>query len=177
MTEPPGIGEAMMKLLARAIEGSETLCRVIAVATLSVAETLFGLLQSGLVHDTERVKESLIRKMEAEADEKTADAQRKLAEAAEAANHATLLKGRTAREVAERKAKAEAAKIEADAEAARMDAGTRRMQAIAEGQAKLLDAISKLRQEGGDVFLSKENLESILRLPPVDSKPQEDETE
>jgi hypothetical protein len=67
-------------------------------------------------------------------------------------------------------------KIEAkaDLEIKKQDADTRRITAIAEARARILEAASKLRQEGGEWFLSKENLQTILRLPlPPDDPPKD----
>lgn len=123
------------------------------------------LLNAHVVTDIARIKESLIRKLESEADEKRADADRKMAEAAEAANHATLHKRKDViAQAARQLKKAEAAKTEAEADAIRMDAETRRLEAVAAAQSRLLEAIAKLRAEGGDVFFSKENLQQIVRL-------------
>jgi len=166
MTEPAlGFGTRLVRYIGNVIDGPKLLGRYIAIGTLSVAETLSDLLKAHVVTDIARVKESLIRKTEAEGDEKRAEADRKAAEAVEAANRATLHKRRDVIAKAERQLKqAEAARTKAEAEAIRMDAETRRIEAVAGAQARLLEAIAKLRGEGGDVFLSKENLYQILRL-------------
>jgi hypothetical protein len=44
----------------------------------------------------------------------------------------------------------------------RMDAETRRLQAIAECEVKLLEALSKLRQEGGELAIDPEQLQRLL---------------
>jgi uncharacterized membrane protein YqiK len=166
MTEPAlGFRTRLARYIGTAIDGPKFLGRYIAIGTLSLAETLLELVNAHIVTDIARIKESLIRRIEAETDEKRAEADRKTAEAAEAANRATLHKRQDAIAKAERQQKqAEAAKTEAEADAIRADAETRRIEAVAGAQARLLEAIAKLRKEGGDVFFSKDNLQQILRL-------------
>jgi len=158
-------GELLAKFVGRAVKGPKTLSRFILGSIFSLADTVLRLLQAGAFTDIRRMKESLIRNMEAESDEKVAEANRKLADAAEAANRADLPKRRDALAMLERrKLEAEAAKTEAEARAIRLDAETRRLQAIGDATAKLMEAASKLRQDGGEVFFSQRNLEEILRL-------------
>jgi hypothetical protein len=152
------------------------------IATLSVAETVLDLLKLGLVSDIRRIKEADLQTIEAEKDEKKATAQLRLAEAQEASNRATLAKRKDVLAQAEKAKKAaEAAKVQAEADAIRMDAETRRIRAVTEGQARLLESISRLRQEGGDVYFREENLVEILRLelpaPEKDESQQEPPTE
>ena len=159
MSEPAlGFGTRLARYIGTAMDGPKFLGRYIAIAALSVAETLLELVNAHVVTDIARVKEPLIRRIEVETD-------RKVAEAAEAANRATIHKRRDAIAKAERRQKqADAAKTEAEADAIWMDAETRRLEAVAGAQARLLEAIAKLRAEGGDVFFSKDNLQQILRL-------------
>lgn len=160
---PPGLGSAVWKGLASAVRGSKDLARVTWIATLSSAEILLTLIKSGLVTDICRVKETLIERMEAETESIRADAEKRVAEAAEAASKADLPKRKDAIARAERDRQiAEAEKTLAEADAIRSDAETRRMQAMAEATAALLEAVSKLKQEGGDMLLSEENLRRIL---------------
>lgn len=174
-----GFRSRAMRFISKAIEGPKHLGRCITIATLSVAETVLELVKIGIATDIARVKKALIRKTEAEADEKRAEADRKVAEAAEASNRATLHKRKDAiaraekqlrfAEVAEKKAAAaktiaESEKIRADTEAIRQTIETQRIEAIANGQARLIEAIAKLRAEGGDAMFSEKNLKDILRL-------------
>jgi hypothetical protein len=164
LTAPgPNLGSQIVRWLARAIGGPLTLSGAVQVATLSVAETLLNLLRSGLASDIRRLKVAILRKAEAEADVKAAEALERLARAAEVVNRANLHKRRDALAEAEkRQSRANAAKTEAEVEAIRMDAETRRMQAAAESQARLLEAISKLRQEGGDLLADPRNLHQVV---------------
>ena len=160
---PGGLINTIVKYLGNALGGPLFIGRSVFLATLSVAETCSWLLSANLVSDFRRLKESILKRSEAEADEKAAEAQKKLHEAAEAANRANLPKRRDAlakAEVAHKKAMA--AKTEAEADAIRMDAETKRIAAIEEAKNKLLESITKLRQEGGDVFFDKENINQIL---------------
>jgi t-SNARE complex subunit (syntaxin) len=162
-------GELLTRLLGKAVGGPVDLVRAIAVATLSVAETLTTLLTMGVAEDIHRVKKATIKKLEAEGDKAAAEAKKMLAEATEAANRATLHKRNgVIAQIEERQLKANAAKTEAEAEAIRMDAETRRQQAITEAQAKLTETISKLQQEGGQIYFDKKNLQKIIKmgLPP-----------
>ena len=174
MTQPAiGFAVRVVRYIGKALDGPKHLTRYIAISALSVADTLNNLMTGHIVTDFTRIKEALIRKIEAEADEKRAEADRKIAEAVEAANRASLHKRDDAIAKAEQELKcAEAAKSAAEAEAIRMDADTRRLEAIANAHARLLEAIAKLRAEGGDVFFDKENLNQILRSA---LKPHEDE--
>jgi uncharacterized membrane protein YqiK len=165
---------AIGRYAVRAVGGPVFLTRAIAVATVSVAHTLIRLVSAGLASDLGRVKEVLLSKLEAEAASKDAEAvaaqaeaQKKLAEAAEAANRANLPKRRDAIAKAERqKARAEAAKTLAEADAIRTDAETKRTRAVAEAYSLLLEALSKLRQDGGELIVDTEQLRKLLHTPP-----------
>jgi hypothetical protein len=166
MTMPPaGIGEQIVKFVGAAIKRSEASLDAATIVAVSFAKSFLRyLLPDGVISDIDRMKESLLRKMDAEAAKEEAEAQNRLAEAAEAANHATLHKRKDAFAAAERrKLEAEADKVEAEGEAVLMDAETRRLQAMADSRIRLIEAVSRLRQEGGDVLVSRENLESIVR--------------
>ena len=60
------------------------------------------------------------------------------------------------------------------AEVIRTAAETQRLQAMAKAKARLIEAMAKLRAEGGEVYFDRENLEAILRirLPPAEDKGQ-----
>jgi hypothetical protein len=171
---PASIGAVIVRYAVQALGGPVFLARLSAVATLSVVEELLSMVGAGLVCDVRRMKESLIRRTEAETAAKVAkvasanaEVQKKLAEAAEAANRANLHKRNDAVARAEKdKLRAEAAKTQAEAEAIRADAESRRIQALAEAQARLIDALAKLRQDGGGLLVDSEQLRQILGLPP-----------
>lgn len=168
---PSKIGELLVKFVANVLGGPKTVLRCIAIASLSLAEYLLSLINQGFIKDINRVKESLIRKMEADADSAVADAQKKLAEAAEASNRANLPKRKDALAKAKKEiAQAKVAKTQAESEAIRKNAETQRLLAIAEARARFLEALAKLRQEDGDIFFNIDNLKRILEegLPPED---------
>lgn len=171
MTWPPVV--TVLKYLGQAVSGPAFATRAATAATLSTAQALLSMVGSPWVDDIKRLKESLILKNESAATAASADAQKRVAEAAEASQRANLHKrrDRLARIEHERqraeadKVQAEAYKIVADAEATRVDAETRRLTAMAEAQARLIEALSKLKQEGGNFAISEENLNRLLSLP------------
>jgi hypothetical protein len=157
------VAELLAKFACKVLRGPKTIARIIAIATLSLAELFIGLLEQGIVTDIRRVKESLVRKMEAEADAADAEAQKKMADAAKAANEANLHKRKDAiARIKLEQEKVKVAKTEAEAEAIRKDAETRRLQAVTEAQARLMEAIGKLRREGGNIYFDRNNLEKII---------------
>jgi hypothetical protein len=167
MTPPPspGLGSSIFETVAKAINGTAAVAEPLAAATLSVVETLISLIHAGIASDIGRIKESLIQRIEARTVGEQAEAAKKIEEATEAANRATLHKRRDGIALAERrKAEAEAAKSEAEAEAILLRARNERMAAIADATAKLADVISRLRQHGGEVFFSEESLRRIIEL-------------
>jgi hypothetical protein len=151
------------KLFAIAIAGSKNVSLVIGVATLRVAETLLEMVLGAEVSDISRLKESLIERIEAETVSQKADSMRKLAEAIEATNKANLHKRKDALAVAERDiARAQAAKTQEEADAIKRDSETRRIEAIAKARTDFIEAISKLKQEGGEIVFDAENLRALL---------------
>jgi len=159
--------DLMFRWLGRALGGPQSVGRYVSVATLSVAHTLMSLVSQGMASDISRMKESLLKRIEAEADTKAAEAQKRLADAVDAANRANLPKRFDAIARAEKEmARANAAKKNAEGQAILMDAETRRIQAVADAKAKLLDALSRLRQEGGEFLVDTENLKEIIRKSP-----------
>ncbi len=157
------LGSLICRFTAKAVEGPDTLARMLAVATLSVAESGLRLIAEGAATDILRLKESQLGILEARRDSAKAEAQKRVAEATEAVNKSNLHKRRDAVAQAEkRRLAAEAAKTEAEGQAIFLDAETRRIAAIAEAQARIIEAVSKLRQEGGDLLFDSENLKQIL---------------
>jgi hypothetical protein len=163
----------LVKYVAKPLGGPVTLVRASLAATFSVAHLLLELIDSRVAPDLGRIKESLLRRLEADADGKAAEAQRKVAEAAEAHNRAELVKRQQGIVKAERIVKlAEAAKTQAEAEAIRLDAATRQQQATHAARATLIDAISRVNQQGGGVYFSEQSIRAMLRsVPPPDDEP------
>lgn len=156
-------GEILVRLLGKVIDGPAALTCMVAVATLTVVEYLVSCIDSGMASDIQVFKDLLLCKTKAA----RADAEKRLVEAVEAANRATLRKRNNAIARAElAQLKAAAAKTQAEADAIRSDAETRRLQAQAEAQAHLIEAIAKLRGEGGEVFLDCEALQRTIDAGP-----------
>jgi len=178
MTQPSlESGASLVKYLGKALDGPAYLGRGIAAATLLVAEAFFLLISADAASNFRRLRDSMIAKAEGESRSETADADRRSAEAAAAANHANLHKRRDAiaklerekREAEVEKTKAEAAKTLAerdailkDAETRQKDGKRRQKKEITDVTALLAEAISRLRQEGGDVHFDEENLKRII---------------
>lgn len=154
----------------RALTGAaKTMARPAAIATLSLSQMLLELINAHLAHDFGEMKESLLRRQNAEAAAAEADALRKLAEAAEASNRATIHRRKDREATIERESKELAnARTRAEIDAIRSDAESRKRVAIADARARLIEAISKLSQEGGALFFDKGNLRRILELSPDD---------
>jgi hypothetical protein len=167
MTVPPWLSESIrfcVRFVGKTVGGSAAVVRTSIVASCSVAETLLDLIGSGLAHDVGQVKDAMIRKFEAEANSAEADALKKLAEAADAANRANLHKRKDrAAKLELEKQRLVLAKSDAERRAIESDTENRRIQAISDAQAKLLDAMAKLNQQGGSVFFDKQNLQEILQ--------------
>jgi hypothetical protein len=127
---------------------------------------LLSLISENLAQDVSQIKDSLIRRDRAEADGAEAEAMKKLAEAAEAVNRANIHKRKDRLALLHQQSvRLQNAKTQAEIEVLLADADTRRAHAIGETKAKLIEALSKVTQEGGAVFFSQENLERILNTP------------
>ncbi len=172
MTPLQEFGEQIIRWLATSVETPSRYVRIVCIATLSTAQELLGLVSSGLVSDIQRLKENEFQaleastqKLKADAESRNAEAQKRVAEATEAANKVAIAKRKDAIAQAEKdKAKAEAAKTEAEVEAIRAEIENRRIRAIADGVARVIEAVSKLRHDGGDLILDKENLIELVSL-------------
>ena len=163
MSVPVGGLSIVWKLIGRALGGPAIAVRSVWIATLSVAELLLELATVGLVNDIHRLKEALLQRTEAETETKKAKAQKELAEATEAANQANLHKRKDAFAKIERdQREAQAAKTKEEAKAIRMDAETKRLAAMQEAKARLIEAVSKLRGEGGEFMVDPDNLRRII---------------
>lgn len=178
MTPPPSeIGEVLARIIAKALDGPAEVLRGAAIATLKLAEILSSFISQDLATDLQRVKDSLVRKAEVEANSAQAEAQKKLADATKAANRANLHKRNDAIAKAQKAQKeAKAAKTQAEADAIHKNAETKRIKAIAEAKARLIEAIAKVREKGGDVIFDSKNLNELLfgnSLPPEDESDTE----
>jgi hypothetical protein len=171
-------GSVIVKLAARAIVGSAEVVGLAATGTLCVAEFLLELLNCRLCDDLGRWKEAMLREREARSSGVAAEAQEKLARAMSAANFEIQERRRDeeARAAAELK-KAEAGKVRAEAqrikaEARKTGAETERVRvetelkrreaAVAAAKENVLEKLSSLRQEGGELIINSENLTRIM---------------
>jgi len=106
--------------------------------------------------DINRLKEAGVRRVEADADAKAAEARQKISEAErnfaerERIKQEALLK------------QAEAAKAIAEANKTNAEAMKIRMEAIVNAVEQLSAAASRIRQNGGDVFLDKDQLKRLI---------------
>lgn len=155
------------KIVGRAISGPKTVMRSIAIATISTAETLYFLITGGVIEDLGRVKEALLKKVEAEADLAVAEveAKKKITEAIAAVNEAIRKKRPSQIDRAEAELRwAQAAKTKEEAKAIRRGAETNREKLITEAQTRLVEAIAKLRQNGGAVYVDSDDLKKIIEV-------------
>ena len=141
---------AVIGWFGRAIKGSKSNPSVIHMAWISTAERLARLVNSGVADDISFVKQSLKRRINAETRSMEAEAALKLAKAAEESEkvNQTKLKLREAQVEKYAGSKAEAIKREQE-------------KLIAKADARLIEAISKLKQEGGGLFFDQKNLKEI----------------
>ncbi|MDB5295997.1 MAG: hypothetical protein JWO31_1980 [Phycisphaerales bacterium] len=160
----------VLKYLGRAVSGPAATARAAAAATATTAHAVASLFGGPWIADLRRIKEAELKKVDAAASAASAEAQKKVAEAAEASARANLHKrndrlakierDRLAADAAQ--ARAAAAKTQAEADAIRSDADSRRVAAVAEAKARFIEAISKLQQAGGCVAFDEENLRRIV---------------
>lgn len=169
---PRKIAELVWKFIGRALTGPRTVTDSVRFALVSTAELLLGMIGSHYAKDIKSWKKQLLRSRKAKSDAADAEAQRKMAEAVEAANKATRAKRPSLIDKAEAQLKlAEAAKTNAEAHALLMDAETRRIKEVTDAKARLIEAVGRLRGEGGEVFFNESNLREIMRSGAADARP------
>lgn len=170
MSEPrPNIGTIISKWLGKAIGGPISVSKSIKVATYSVAEFLLWTVGASLVFDIRRIKEAKIREIEAEADCKKAEAQIREAEGIEAANRANFPKRRDKLAEIERERRAlENAKTEAEIEMLQAKTEAIRIETKSKAKSRFIEAISKLKQDGGALFVDEQNLRRLTKEEPWD---------
>src|SRR6185436_10230437 len=183
------IGGLIVKLIANTISATETGWNTAAAAAASVAESLLLACRSTLAVDFHRIKEANLKRLEAKAQSGEAEAQKKLAEAASAANKVTrrlhadalakleiesrkldnLRKGAALKQ-AEAKARiacaqADQATLRTFQEGVNTIAILRKRSFDAKEQA-LFDSLAKLQREGGQLYVDFEQLKK-LQSPPT----------
>jgi len=178
MTSPHGkIAHAAIRLIGASIGGTKLLALYIFGATLSTAEMLISIACNNYVRDISDLKKNVFKQIDAATKEKMAkateaanratrtkrskaivqaealaEAKIKLAEAKEIEAKANLIDAET------EKVQADAKKSKADAEAILKDADSRSIEA----QAKLIEVLAKLRNEGGDLYINKNEMQEII---------------
>lgn len=178
------IQEIMIKLIAKPLAGAKTAWHVVAAATASVCETMLLACKSTFASDVGRIKEALVKRLEAKTAVEQAEAQKKLVEAAAAANAITprshsdkLAKLEEERQQIEnRKRAAQAAAEEAKADKAKAEAARVKLRAYQESlvsarerhireynlkEGNLFDALRQLQQEGGMLHVNVTELEKL----------------
>jgi hypothetical protein len=180
---PPDLSEVSHTLI-RVLAASRDATAVSAVALLSVGETLFAMLQSGLATDLRRAKESILRGMEGRAEQQQARAKELNAKAEKLLGEAAALHEQREAvrasvlafnppDVAPKRL------LESEREAggprrlthetpsvgqrAEAEGDPAQQQAIAAAEAELRAAIARLRQLGGDLLLDGAQLEQLLQ--------------
>lgn len=156
-------GTWIKKIYCKSVEAPTRYTKSAYSAALSLASLLLEMSKSRLLPDLNRIKEANIKSIEADADLKEAEANAKAAEAAEASNRATLHKRRDKMAKLEFEAKRlELAKTEAEIEAIKSDSESKKIEAMANANARVIEAISKLNQEGGQLIVNSANLHEVL---------------
>ncbi len=134
---------------------SSNMVKSVVIAALSTTETFVSFLNERVASDIKDIKDNLKKQLEA-------DTQKKVSEAMDAANKANLPKRKDAfAKVKLRIEEAQAAKTEAEARAIELQAKGQYEKNMADAKARLLEAQSKIAQEGGMVFLNKADLQNL----------------
>ncbi len=154
----------VVRLLGHMLGGTKGVSRNTVAATLSFAETLLALVKSNMVVDFGRLKETLIRTSEAKAEIALAEAQKIRFQSSERALNGELRMREELARAEASLARAKGAKVRAEAKAVLQDAETRRLTAIREAQLKLVEAITKLREQGGEIYIDEERLTKMVGL-------------
>ncbi len=131
-------------------------------SVLRTASVIFTLVRGYKVASIERIEAATIQEVEAEAREAKADAEFRVAEAAEKQARVAL----TLAEADLLKAKAAALSSNAEAKriAAEANAEAKRIKGIADASAKLMEAAAKLKRAGGSFAVGESEIKKLLRL-------------
>ena len=164
---PPETSSALTKIAAqaweRATDGLQTTANAVFVATLVVLEDLLRLVHAGAANEIGCLRENLRRRDGARTDSTEAEAEERKARAIDAANKASMHKRKDAlARIEHDERRLRNARTQAEVEQIRGEIANKRMLARAEAFDKLVDAISRLRQEGGDFLIDAEYLQRML---------------
>jgi hypothetical protein len=163
MTASSPSGSSIWKIIASIIDGPSEWSRVSLVSLLAVGGTLLKLVISDHVTVVERLEDQLMRRSEAETQIVEAEAKRKQAEAVDAVNRASMSKRNCQiRKLETQRLKLQNDELMAQIDSIRLDAENQ--QVIANAKVRLLDALSSLRREGGDMFVGEKNLDGLQAL-------------
>jgi hypothetical protein len=149
--------------VAKIVGASKTVARALAVAALSTARVLSGVVSTGLAYNFSRATEALLRKMESEAELTAADARLKIAKAIDIENRAAINRRESVARIRAQMLLAQASAIKTDAEAefvrAQADLTTmtasvlRDSHGLTEEMARqeLVEALATIQSKGGVV--------------------------
>ena len=160
------------KIIKRAVEPApvpESLQDRQTRGTYNLITKLWHWLRGYTASDIDRLKKAAVRQVELTAEVKAADALQKLSEAERNFAEAEKIRGEAAinHALGEMEAEALRMKAQAEAEALRMkaqaEAEALRLQTIADAMERLINAISHVRQKGGDISLDIKQLEIFIR--------------
>jgi hypothetical protein len=159
------------KFLAKCVSGATGVSDATIIASAIVAQALLEANMATLVLDLRRIKESFLQRIEARTDSVRAEAELKLAEAANATNKITPV----AHEQALRLAQQEAALIENEKRKAEASmAGSRaklmeelvrdmRENRLKDASLELMEALTQYMLEGGQLHIDSQNLKALIQ--------------
>ncbi len=153
--------DPLLKLIAVPAEAG----RVVTDVTLFFAEKLFELINQELASDIAVYRYNLQRKAISEADAEQAEAEKKIAQAAQEANEATIRKLPAVKRARVCQEEALAKKTLAEADKAGAEAEAIKITSRAEAVAKVFNALANFKKEGGELFLDFEEIKGILKDP------------
>jgi uncharacterized membrane protein YqiK len=123
-------------------------------SSLRTAAVIAGLVRDYKIDSINRIEDAVVEEVESEALAAKADAEFRVAEAAEQQARAALKRA---------EANLTQAKADAVAKESSVKAETARIKAIADAAAKLADAAAKLKRAGGSVIIIESEIVSLLQ--------------
>jgi len=190
MTSPSKLSSKLIKWIANALSGPKHLTQSITAATFATAEFMLSLV-GVYVQDISRIKETIVRKLEAETSKAMSEAIEASNKATRSKRSAAITKAEVLAEIEHKKAQTEKLLAEADsaredstakiikahaeADALQQDAETRRFLVMSgsflkENESKkettrnaLLQAMKQFTSEGGNIYVDKEHFEEMLK--------------
>jgi flagellar biosynthesis GTPase FlhF len=180
------IGAAVSKFLAVPISRIKGLRDASMVALASVAQTLFEMCKSTLAEDVKKIKNEFVKRVKARTQLEIAEARKRVAEAADAANKVTVRSHEEELRRLERERlqienatkKVELSQAEAQASEAHSKAVAAKLKNIQsikemfeearqkrgeEAESELIEALRQLNTEGGKIYFDSDNLKHLLK--------------